>query len=188
MMLTPLRSTRSGGLLAQGAAIDPLMGMHREMNRMFDDAFRGLGMPAAMPRGGREAPILLVPSMDATETDNELRITVEMPGVSAQDVSVEANDDVLTMRGEKRLEKKEDRENAHFAERAYGTFQRSLLLPFRVDPQQVQARFDNGVLSIVLPKPKEQQITHRINVQSGTQSAAPEAPPGGQPAPSSAAA
>ncbi len=184
MMLTPLPSTRSRGLFAQGGGIDPLMAMHREMNRLFDDAFRGFGMPAAMPRGGQAAPMLLVPRMDATETDNELRITVEMPGVSAQDVGVEVNDDVLTIRGEKRLEEKEDRENTHLTERAYGTFQRSLLLPFRVDPEQVQARFDNGVLSVVLLKPKEQQTTHRINVQSGT----PEAPRGVEAAASTAAA
>ena len=112
---------------------------------------------------------LMMPQMDVRETENALRIAVEMPGVSPDEVEIQLDDDLLTIRGEKKLERRDDRENMHFTERAYGTFQRILRLPFKVDPTQVQARFDNGVLTVTLPKPKGQEASRRISVQSGTQ-------------------
>jgi len=85
-------------------------------------------------------------------TENEVRICAELPGVRQDDVEVSMDDDVLTIRGEKKLERKDEKENYHFMERSYGTFQRSLRLPFPVDPNQVQADFNNGVLTVTLPQ------------------------------------
>jgi HSP20 family protein len=70
-----------------------------------------------------------------------------------------------TIRGEKKLERKDEKENFHFMERSYGTVQRSLRLPFPVDPDQVQAEFNNGVLTVTLPKTKAQERSRRIQVQ-----------------------
>ena len=72
---------------------------------------------------------------------------------------------MLTIRGEKKFERADDKENFHFVERSYGTFQRSLRLPFPVDPEQVQASFENGVLTVTVPKTGRQERSHRIQVQ-----------------------
>lgn len=155
-----------GGLLGGG---DPFLSLHREINRMFDDVFRGAGLPAGRGDGlgaGQGAGGSLINAhMDVAETEKELRITAELPGVAEQDVDITLDDDVLTIRGEKRQEQKDEKENYHFVERSYGHFQRSLRLPFAVDPEQVQARFENGVLTVTVPKSERQQRSRRIQVQ-----------------------
>jgi HSP20 family protein len=151
---------------------DPFLTLHREMNRLFDDVLRG--GPAATTSGQARTGVLLAPSMDVTETDKEVRIQAELPGVTDKDVDVSLNDDVLTVRAEKRQERKEEREGVHFSERAYGTFQRSLRLPFQVNPDQIQARFENGVLNITLPKAPQHERVRRIQVQ-GAQSSSTQA-------------
>ena len=171
---------------------DPFMSLHREMNRLFDDAFRGMVPPGQGGQGaqagamaqagqgpagqelagqdfagqgfGRQA---LAPSMDVSETEKELRITAELPGVGERDVEVTLNDDVLTIRGEKKFERKDETENYHFVERSYGTFQRSLRIPYPVNPDEVRASFDNGVLTVTLPKTQAQEKSRRIEVRSG---------------------
>ena len=106
--------------------------------------------------------------MNVSEAENEIRITAELPGVSQDDVEIAVDDDVLTIRAEKRLEKKDEKERFHFVERTYGTFQRSLRLPFPVDPEQVRANFENGVLTVTLPKTKAQDRSRRIQIQGGS--------------------
>src|SRR3954454_5273423 len=105
--------------------------------------------------------------MNVSKAENEIRITAELPGVSQDDVEVAVDDDVLTIRAEKRLEKKDDKERFQYVERSYGTFQRSLRLPFPVDPEQVKANFEHGVLTVTLPKTAQQERSRRIQVQSG---------------------
>ncbi|MGG5823982.1 Hsp20/alpha crystallin family protein [Falsiroseomonas sp. HW251] len=158
-------SDRSAGRVDRRFLGDPMFAFQR----LFDDVFRGFSMPALAGATGAGLGSLMMPQMDVRETENELRIAVEMPGVSPDDVEIQIDDDLLTIRGEKKLERRDDRENMHFTERAYGTFQRILRLPFKVDPAQVQARFDNGVLAVTLPKPKGREASRRISVQSGTQ-------------------
>jgi HSP20 family protein len=100
-----------------------------------------------------------------------------LPGVSEKDVDVSLSDDVLTIRREKKFERKDDTkddtENYHFVERSYGTFQRSLRLPYAVDPDQVQASFENGVLTVTLSKGKEQERSRRIQVIGSNGQASP---------------
>jgi HSP20 family protein len=91
-----------------------------------------------------------------------------MPGVNEDDIEVIANDDMLTIRAQKQMEREEDREDYHVSERVFGTFQRTLQLPFPVEPEQVQARFENGVLTITLPKTQTQDRSRRVQLQSGT--------------------
>jgi len=154
-----------GSLLGVGGA-DPFLTLHREMNRLFDDVLRG-GAGAASGQGSQTG-MLLAPQMDVSETDKEVRIQAELPGVKENEIEVSLDEDVLTIRAEKRQERKEEREGVHFSERAFGTFQRSLRLPFQVNPDQVQARFENGVLSVTLPKTQPQERSRRIQIQ-GTQ-------------------
>jgi HSP20 family protein len=135
------------------------------MNRLFDDALRGTALPAAGAQGQRGVGTFVNASMNVSETENEIRITAELPGVTEQDIDVSLDDDVLTIRGEKKFERKDENENFHFIERSYGTFQRSLRLPFPADPDQVKASFENGVLTVTLPKTAQQQRSRRIQIQ-----------------------
>jgi HSP20 family protein len=170
-----------GSLWGTGGS-DPFLTLHREMNRLFDDVLRG-GPVSSGGQGGSQGGVLLAPHMDVSETDKELRLQAELPGVSESDIEVSLNEDVLTLRAEKKQERKEEREGVHFSERAFGTFQRSLRLPFQVNPDQVQARFENGVLSVILPKTQLQERSRRIQIQGTQQQASigqDQASPGGQ--------
>ena len=132
------------------------------------DVFRGAGLPAAGGGQGQGTSVgnFVNASMNVSETENEIRVTAELPGVTEQDIDVTLDDDVLTIRGEKKFERKDEKkENFHFVERSYGTFQRSLRLPFPVDPEQVKASFENGVLTVTLPKTAQQERARRIQVQ-----------------------
>jgi len=146
-----------------GGGGDPFLTLHREMNRLFDDALRGGPVPAGSQGGGA----LLAPHMDVSETDKEIRIQTELPGVNENDIDVSLNEDVLTIRAEKKQERKEEREGVHVSERSFGTFQRLLRLPFQVDVERVQARFENGVLYVSLPKTAPQERSRKIQVQAG---------------------
>lgn len=169
----PITLFTPGNLMGTGSG-DPFLTLHREMNRLLDDAMRG-SMPPSAGQGAGQAGALLAPHVDVSETDKDVRIQAELPGVSDQDIEVSLNDDVLTIRAEKRQERKEDRQGVHFSERAYGTFQRSLRLPFPVSQNQVQASFENGVLSVTLPKAQPQERSHRIQVQGPQQSRSAQA-------------
>jgi HSP20 family protein len=150
-----------------GAAADPFLTLHREMNRMFDDVLRGGGL--AGPGGTAMVPMHL----DVTEDQKNIRIIAELPGVSENDIQVELNDDVLTIRGEKKSEY-EDAQH-HLRERVYGTFSRSIQLPFEVDPNRLEAAFTNGVLTVTVPKEAAQQQSHRIQIKSGAPGQASQA-------------
>jgi HSP20 family protein len=168
MARNPLSPFRPGELAGRGFGDDPFMSLHRQMNRLFDDVFRGsIGGSAGGP--GQSGGNFVQPQMDVSETENDVRICAELPGVSQDDVDVRLDDDVLTIRGEKKLERKDEKENYHFVERSYGTFQRSLRLPFAVEPEQVKAEFNNGVLTVTLPKSKAQERSRRIQIQGGSQ-------------------
>src|SRR3954462_5179798 len=160
----------SPGSLLGTVGSDPFLTLHREINRLFDDVLHG-GPVSSGGQGGSQGGVLLAPHMDVSETDKELRIQAELPGVSENDIDVSLREDVLTIRAEKKQERKEEREGGHFSERAFGTFQRSLRLPFQVNPDQVQARFANGVLSVTLPKMQAQQQSRRIQIQGAGQQA-----------------
>jgi HSP20 family protein len=144
---------------------DPFLSLHREMNRLFDDAFRGRMTGAS----SEEAAASFVDArMDVSETDSEVRVRAELPGVDEKDIDVSLDDDLLTIRGEKRMERKDDKENFHVVERSFGSFQRSLRLPFAVDAEKVQATFEKGVLTVSVPKSAQQERSRRIRIQGGS--------------------
>ena len=124
----------------------PLLSLHREVNRLFDDVFRGFDLPAlgGLGRG------LAWPNLELGESDREIRITAELPGLDEKDVELSIAEGVLTLRGEKKAEV-EDEERG-YSERAYGRFERRIALPRGVEQDKASASFRNGVLSIVLPK------------------------------------
>lgn len=149
---------------------EPMQSLHREMNRLFDDAFRGFGTRSGAASQGSGMPALFNANMNVSETGNEYRVTLELPGVTAQDVDISLDDDVLTIRGEKKFEAERgtrEEENFHYVERSYGSFQRSLRLPFTAQPDDIKASFENGVLTVCVPKSAQQERSRRIPIQTG---------------------
>lgn len=96
-----------------------------------------------------------MPAIDITEDDDEYVVTAELPGSRKEDVTLELHEGVLTLRGEKRNEREEKKEQRRYVERSYGSFSRSFTLPPNVDPDRISASFKEGVLSITLPKTPE---------------------------------
>jgi HSP20 family protein len=146
---------------------DPFLAMRREMNRLFDDVFGGFGLPSLLGPQLRQMP--MSPRIDVSETDNEIQVTAEMPGIDQKDVEVLLEDDRLIIRGEKKEEREDKDRNYHVRERVQGAFSRTLPLPFAPDPNQVKAEFKDGIMTITIPKPQEvKQKQHRIEVQKDT--------------------
>jgi HSP20 family protein len=146
---------------------DPFLAMRREMNRLFDDAFGGFGLPSVFGPALRQMPA--PPKIDVSETENEIQVTAEMPDIDQNDVEVLLEDDRLIIRGEKKEEREDKDRNYHVRERLQGAFSRTLPLPFTPDPSQVTAEFKNGVMTIIIPKPQKlKQKQHRIEVQKDT--------------------
>ena len=110
---------------------------------------------------GRSMGGTLAPRVDITEDKRMITVTAELPGVSEKDIDIALRDDQLTIKGEKRSEHEENKESEghvlHRTERSYGAFQRTLTLPYRVEPEQIAATFKEGVLRITIPKPADAQ-------------------------------
>jgi HSP20 family protein len=142
---------RERGELARGGdVLEPFASLRRDMERLFEDFSRDLGWGPPATAGTAVAP-----RIDVSETDSEIKIEAEMPGVEEKDVEVVLSNGRLTIKGEKKQEKEEKKKDYHFVERSYGSFARSIGLPFEADPSKVQARFDKGVLTVTVPKPPE---------------------------------
>ena len=131
--------------------------LQSEMNRVFD-AFFGSPQNGAGARARR-----WVPPMDLLESDDELVLRADLPGMSREDVAIEINDGVLAVSGERRWEHEDSDERFHRVERSSGRFSRSVTLPERVDAAAVTAEFDNGVLEVRIPKPEERR-PHRVEI------------------------
>jgi HSP20 family protein len=137
----------------------PVATLHRDVNRLFEEAFRGFGDSPLF--GGRGWP-----SMDVEEKEKEYRVTAELPGLDEKDVEVLLHDGILTVRGEKKLES-EDR-NRTYSERFYGRFERQIPLDRDVDDSAVKATFKQGILTVTVPKSaKAAERTKRIPISIG---------------------
>lgn len=139
----------------------PFLSLHREMNRVFDDFFRDFDMRLPMMGGvGFNGGW---PQVDLAETDKELTVTAELPGMEEKDVELLLQDGMLTLKGEKRSET-EDKAR-QFSERYYGRFERHIPLGAEVQADKAEARFKNGVLTVTLPKnPEAQPKAKRIAI------------------------
>jgi HSP20 family protein len=121
------------------------------MDRLFVGFGREVGWPAAATGAA------MAPSVNVSETESELKIEVDLPGVDEKDVELVISDHILTIKGEKKTEKEEKKKDFHLVEWSYGSFSRSPPLPFAADPNQAKATFRNGVLSISLPQAARDQ-------------------------------
>jgi len=129
-----------------------LSGLHQEIDRIFEQAFRGSGFPA--PLFGRPLPGFFRPKLDISETADSYRITLEIPGIGKDQVQVMVEGDSLIVRGEKREESSKKEEHCQYTERSYGSFQRVLALPEDADRDNLKASFADGVLSLTIPRRK----------------------------------
>lgn len=123
---------------------NPFLSLRRDVDRLFDDVFRG-----SMPSLGFGRSSISWPSLEVTETDREIRVTAEVPGMSDKDIELLVEDGVLTLRGEKKSET-EDQERG-YSERFYGRFERRIPLPSGVDDKAAKAEFRDGLLTVTLP-------------------------------------
>lgn len=144
---------------SQSRREDPFWALQREMYQLFDDFGQAFRLPAL------DEPA--EPKVDIAETDNDIQLTVELPGVDERDVEVTLAEGRLTIKGEKHSEKEEKGKAYRMVERSHGSFMRAIPMPYDVDPDSVDAKFAKGVLTVILPKPAEAlRETKRIDIKS----------------------
>lgn len=130
---------------------DPFTAFRAEMDRMFHNFMQtpAFSLPFAGSGNG-----LVVPSADLKEGDTEFTLTAELPGMAEEDIDLSVAGGMISIKGEKTEEKKDETENYHLTERRYGSFHRSFRLPDNVDEVKIKAAFDKGVLTVTMPKSK----------------------------------
>jgi HSP20 family protein len=138
-----------------------LTAFERDMDRLFERFFRGSTLAPFGESWGTFSP-----SVDVVETNDQIKVSAELPGLDDGDIEVSLDRGVLTISGEKSEEHKEERENYYRAERTYGSFRRSIPLPAEVNEDEVEAVFQNGVLTITLPKAEVVEGRKRISVKA----------------------
>lgn len=135
--------------------------LQQEVNRLFGSFFdtqAGVGNGVAARRW--------IPAMDLVEEGEEYVLRADLPGVAESDIEIELDDDVLTISGERKSEHEEKRDGYRRIERSSGSFSRTLTVPEGIDPERIEARFENGVLEVRVPKP-EQRKPRRVAISVG---------------------
>ena len=156
-MATKKEVTERGGSAAparRGLPFSPLAELHREVDRLFDE-FMGEFRPWRSRVGfWGDGEGAVAPKIDVSETDKEVQVTADMPGMDEKDIEVTLADGILTIKGERKAEKeeKDEKKSYHRIERSYGLYSRSIALPSEVDENKVKADFTKGVLTIKMPK------------------------------------
>lgn len=151
MALRDLTPWRSQGLKERLQGDNPFATMHEEMDRLFASFFDEDRWPA-LSKGNR-----MVVRWDVAETDDAVKITADLPGLTEKEIDVSLADGVLTIKGERKNEEETEDKKTHYhrVERSYGAFERAMSLPTDVDEAKIDAKFKNGVLEITLPKKTE---------------------------------
>ncbi len=124
----------------------PLDVMHRQMDDLLEEVLKDVGTARA------PVAAMVSPNFELTETDEAIQVTAELPGMEEKDIEVSIEEDLLTVKGEKKQEREEKKKTCYFSERSFGRFQRVVQLPAGIDREKVKAQFKKGVLQITLPK------------------------------------
>lgn len=165
MSMLELAPWRTGGKqTTRDPENDWLMPLHHQIDRAFTDFF-GADFPG-LARTGWNGDFS--PAMDVSESDRQIEVTAELPGMDDTDIEVTLTDGVLTVKGEKRSEsKEEDKDKHHYRlERGYGAFRRSFRLPPDIDADAVSASFDKGILKVIVTKKETAEpATRKIEVR-----------------------
>ncbi len=141
---------RNGSPDAKSSEDNPIGTLQREMNHVFENFWNRVGH-FEWPFGSGEA------KSDVVETDKAIEVSIELPGMEMKDIEVTVNDDMLTVKGEKKIERQEEKKGYYLSERSYGAIYRTIPLPPGVDGEKAEASFKNGVLTIKLPQTPEAQ-------------------------------
>jgi len=136
----------------------------QRLNSMLDQVFGTW----PLPEGGSALTSAWLPPVDVFEDNDSVKIVAEIPGVRADELNVSIENNVLTIRGEKRQQSEDKSERVHRYERSYGIFERSFVLPATVDPERIEANCENGVLTITVPK-SERARPRQIEIKGGQQ-------------------
>jgi HSP20 family protein len=152
--------SRRGSELGSQGVEHPVLAMQRDINRMFDGFLDRFNSPFAANNGA-------FPRTDVAETDSEVEVSIELPGIDEKDIDVAIANDVLTIRGEKKNGREEKRQGYYLAERSFGAFHRAIALPPGVDGDKAKAEFKQGILTISLPKtPEARSKVKKIDVKA----------------------
>lgn len=147
----------------KGAEQNPISALQRDMNR----AFESFWSQASRSFGGLTGSGEGVPRSDVVETDDGIEVSIELPGLDEKEVEVTLTDEALTIRGEKKIERREEKRGYYVSERSYGSIYRSIPLPAGVDSEKAEATFKNGVLTVRLPQsPEAKAKVKKIAVKS----------------------
>ncbi len=139
---------------------NPIAALQRDMNRVFEGFWNRAG-DLDWPWGGGEA------KSDVVETEDHIEVSIELPGMEMKDLDVTVSNDVLTIKGEKKIERQEEKKGYYLSERSYGSIYRTIPLPPGVDGEKADASFKNGVLTVKLPQPPEARTkAKRVKVKS----------------------
>ncbi len=152
---------------AQLSETHPIEALHRQMDELFDSFLGDFG---GWFRTGALAPRWseVTPSIEVSETDDSFQVTAELPGMDEKDVEVTLDNNLLTIKGEKKAEREEKGRNYHFTERSYGSFQRMIPIPDGVDKDAVKASFKKGVLPLNMPKTEQaRKQSRKIQITAG---------------------
>jgi HSP20 family protein len=153
---------RKDSLEPKGAEDNPIVALQREMNRAFEGFWNRPGSPFGGLAGLGEG----APRSDVVETDDGVEVTVELPGLDEKDIEVSLSDDALSIKGEKKIERKEEKKGYYLSERSYGSVFRSIPLPPGVDSDKADATFRNGVLTVKLPqRPEAKANVKKVEVK-----------------------
>lgn len=164
--LIPWRRKRKNTQLAAPAE-PPVAELYQRMNDLFADFFDGqMGLLRSGTAGGAPAAMAL-PTFEVSETDKAVEVRAELPGMDEKDIEVTLDENILTVRGEKKQERTENKKNYYLSECSYGEFHRAVPLPADIDRDRVKAAFKKGVLRITLPKTEAARTDrHRIAIDA----------------------
>jgi len=152
---------------SKAGAVPSISDLHREVDRVFDSFWSGLGSTSIFGENGGGGMAIDL-RVDTTEDEKAYHVTAELPGLSEKDVEVTFADNTLTISGEKKEEKEVKEENYHRRERSFGSFRRSFALPVEINESKISASFKNGVMTIELPKSKTaQKKAKKITIERG---------------------
>lgn len=150
------------GIPVKWEEFEPFTFFRDEMNRLFDNFFKGFDIEPF----GRKFPAF-TPNIDVSETEKEVVISAELPGIEEKDIDVSLSKDAITIKGEKKEEKEEKGKSYYRMERSYGSFSRTIPLPAEIDADKTTAEFKKGVLTIKMPKtPEAIKETKKIQIKA----------------------
>jgi HSP20 family protein len=149
MSLVPWRRKREEGEI-EGRPETSLARLRREMDSLFDRFFHEPWSVSGLERSW--SGLAAAPRTDLADSENEVTVSMELAGVDPKDVEINISGGMLTVRGEKKAEKEEQKRDYHYVERQFGSFERTVQLPSTVDPEKVDAAYKNGVLTITIAK------------------------------------